>query len=479
MGQNKTLGMLGVLGGAVLKGTTTIVGKTAEKAGEISDTVQEDRRKYSFIKEQNEENKRLMEKSTEAYRRTEIILHQEAEQLDHIRGQIIRDFKEIHTILSAEQHAAAQAERNIRDIDGLNMSTSLFAGVAGGGLAAGTVVGLVATFCTAGTGAAISGLSGTYAVNATLAALGGGTLAAGGMGITGGIVVASSLFALPALTVGGAIVHKKIAEMEQKTHETTELVRQAVEENRRLSERNLAAADRLRSVFSVGVSITFFLRFLRQRLHNAPQAVQPKLQTVVRAAEEKLGKMYLTLKPLEENGDSRFVAEETLRDIEEDCRTLECILWSDEPTVYNGRNSTEAFRKIYEDAREYIYLSFPWYNNFCVEQDIALMQAAAKRGVRIFIYYGIGDRDERAKKTERAIARIKETLPADAVHFYRQNSHMKIAVCERYVIHGSQNLMTYRYDSNRADQRAEVTVKTTSISFVEEMKNLIVQQERQ
>ena len=135
MGQNKTLGMLGVLGGAVLKGTTTIVGKTAEKAGEIYDTVQEDRRKYSFIKEQNEENKRLMEKSTEAYRRTEIILHQEAEQLDHIRGQIIRDFKEIHTILSAEQHAAAQAERNIRDIDGLNMSTSLFAGVAGGGKA--------------------------------------------------------------------------------------------------------------------------------------------------------------------------------------------------------------------------------------------------------------------------------------------------------------------------------------------------------
>ena len=476
MGKNSTLALLGILGGAVVKGTVAIAGKTAQTVGELRDTVQEDRRKYAFIKKQNEENKRLMEASIAKYRETEIILRQEAEQLDRIRAQIIRDFQAIHTLLRVEQHATAQAERNIRDIDDMNLSTSLFAGVAGGGIAAGTVVGLVAAFCTAGTGAAISGLSGMYAVNATLAALGGGTLAAGGMGITGGIVVASSLFVLPALAVGGGIAHKKIAEMEQKTHETMAFVRQAEEENRRLSARNLDAAAMLRHVYSVGVAITYFLQFLRRRMDSAPQSVRPKLGTVVRAAEEKLGQAYLTLRPLEDGGGGQCALDDTLRDIEEDCRTMEGILSLDEPTVYSGRNSTEAFRKIYEDAREYIYLSFPWYNDFCVRQDLEQMRAAVRRGVRIFIYYGIGSGDERAMKTERAIAHLKEHLPGDRVQFVRQNSHMKIAVCEQYVIHGSQNLMTYRYDPNRPDRRAEVTVKTVNKNFVEEMKNLIKRQ---
>ena len=62
---------------------------------------------------------------------------------------------------------------------------------------------------TSGTGAAISTLSGAAATNATLAWLGGGTLAAGGAGMAGGLMVLGGLVAGPALAVFGLVVGNK------------------------------------------------------------------------------------------------------------------------------------------------------------------------------------------------------------------------------------------------------------------------------
>lgn len=58
-------------------------------------------------------------------------------------------------------------------------------------------------FAAAGTGTAISSLSGAAATNATLAWLGGGTLASGGMGVAGGTIALGALAAGPALLVAG------------------------------------------------------------------------------------------------------------------------------------------------------------------------------------------------------------------------------------------------------------------------------------
>lgn len=62
---------------------------------------------------------------------------------------------------------------------------------------------LVGVLGTAGTGTAISSLSGAAAVNATLAWLGGGTLAAGGLGMTGGMIALAGIVAVPALLITG------------------------------------------------------------------------------------------------------------------------------------------------------------------------------------------------------------------------------------------------------------------------------------
>ena len=72
----------------------------------------------------------------------------------------------------------------------LSLGAGSVAGAASGGVAAYATFLAAASFGTASTGAAISGLSGIAATNATLALLGGGTLAAGGAMVLAGIVAA-------------------------------------------------------------------------------------------------------------------------------------------------------------------------------------------------------------------------------------------------------------------------------------------------
>lgn len=79
---------------------------------------------------------------------------------------------------------------------------------AGGGAVSGALTAFGAysgtmAFATASTGTAISTLSGAAATNATLAWLGGGTLASGGMGIAGGMMALSAIATGPALLVAG------------------------------------------------------------------------------------------------------------------------------------------------------------------------------------------------------------------------------------------------------------------------------------
>ncbi|WP_247217706.1 hypothetical protein [Synechococcus sp. C9] len=67
-------------------------------------------------------------------------------------------------------------------------------------------IGLVGLFGAASTGTAISSLSGAAAWNATLAALGGGSLAAGGGGMALGAAVLGGITVAPALLIGGFVL---------------------------------------------------------------------------------------------------------------------------------------------------------------------------------------------------------------------------------------------------------------------------------
>lgn len=85
-------------------------------------------------------------------------------------------------------------------------------GIAGGALTAFGAYNAAMMFGAASTGTAISSLSGAAATNATLAFFGGGSLAAGGAGMAGGVMVLGGLVAGPALLVMGLITGKKADE---------------------------------------------------------------------------------------------------------------------------------------------------------------------------------------------------------------------------------------------------------------------------
>ncbi|MEG2040792.1 MAG: hypothetical protein RR068_06765 [Hafnia sp.] len=86
--------------------------------------------------------------------------------------------------------------------DGIGaVSSGILTGIGAGGLA--TQIGF------ASTGTAISSLSGAAATNATLAWLGGGSLAAGGMGVAGGTAILGGAIAGPVIAVMGFSAARK------------------------------------------------------------------------------------------------------------------------------------------------------------------------------------------------------------------------------------------------------------------------------
>ena len=121
------------------------------------------------------------------------------------------DFKETEGL--DELHRLHIDEREFVEL----RSMANFAGSVAGGAVAGTAGGALAAFgaygaaqalAFASTGTAISALSGAAATNATLAFFGGGSLAAGGLGMTGGTMVLGGLVAGPALLVMGFVAGK-------------------------------------------------------------------------------------------------------------------------------------------------------------------------------------------------------------------------------------------------------------------------------
>ena len=110
----------------------------------------------------------------------------------------------------------------LKSLGGTGGSVAGGAGV--GALTAIGAYGLVGAFGTASTGAAIGGLNGAAASSAILAWLGGGSLAAGGLGMMAGTVVLGGIVAAPAIVAFGLF----------KKHEADKLEKEVVRKIQKL-----------------------------------------------------------------------------------------------------------------------------------------------------------------------------------------------------------------------------------------------------
>ncbi|MCB5167694.1 hypothetical protein LG634_23040 [Streptomyces bambusae] len=136
---------------------------------------------------------------------------------------------------ASSEPAVADVElRALQDAAVAAVASVAAGAVAGAGVGAVTFAA-VGAFATASTGAAISGLSGAAATSATLAWLGGGSLAAGGGGVAAGTMVLTAAIAAPALLVTGVLLEwrgRTVREEQQKVAKQIEEAEAALTEAR-------------------------------------------------------------------------------------------------------------------------------------------------------------------------------------------------------------------------------------------------------
>jgi hypothetical protein len=116
-----------------------------------------------------------------------------------------REFLESFDGTKPQQIGEYQADR----LDAIAIATGGVTAMKAGAIAGQSTAALVGLFGTASTGTAIGGLSGAAAHSATLAWLGGGSLATGGGGMALGSLVLGGIALGPALLVGGFILGSK------------------------------------------------------------------------------------------------------------------------------------------------------------------------------------------------------------------------------------------------------------------------------
>ncbi|HCE2428472.1 TPA: hypothetical protein NGU10_000886 [Vibrio parahaemolyticus] len=111
------------------------------------------------------------------------------------------------TLADFDDHALEEMKNEVSMLS--SSALGIGSGALGGGMAAFGAYSGTMILASAGTGTAIGSLSGAAATNATMAWLGGGTLASGGFGMAGGAVVLGTLAAGPALLIFGSVLGAK------------------------------------------------------------------------------------------------------------------------------------------------------------------------------------------------------------------------------------------------------------------------------
>lgn len=155
-------------------------------------------------------------------------------------GSQFEEFKKISAALLKELNRTGDREfkidipqHQLDKIDHLAMSTTAYLGKmvgagAAGAAAAYAVYGGVMAFAAASTGTSISALSGVAAYNATMAAIGGGSLAAGGFGMAGGAMVLGGVVAAPIIAIAGWAFASHAEEALSDAYKTRDEVKEAV-----------------------------------------------------------------------------------------------------------------------------------------------------------------------------------------------------------------------------------------------------------
>lgn len=423
------------------------------------------------------------------------------------RFQRLLKYEAIFSEVDVQEKISSQKTRNIK-VDGLrerpsefNGSNATLQGAAAGVATATAAVSATAMFATAGTGAAISGLHGAAAINATLAALGGGSLATGGFGIAGGLAVLGGLIVIPGIAVGGffwdsnvrkahvdAIKYSQEAMGKSKellrstakfknlvqvtmeaVHETTSLdgvldgilnlfeihiIAGEEDESKEISRTALGVTERLLNIALVTESGEVNLDASRElrELRNDMDRVKQRIGGYIAGLNER--RRVQSEKQIEE---ARKIAQENKDNL---------------VVVKPLRN--EELRKVFIDtfecAKQEICIMAPWMNNYVMNQDMfKRIESALRKGIKIRIVYGFGEpgsdkqgnkhANERCVRTETIAQHMQKIFATYNERFKMQksNTHGKMLICDDlYYVIGSFNFLSFSGEYTGDDNREEI-----------------------
>ena len=460
-----TKAMLGVLD----------AGAIAKK--KISDTIDK-KKEANRIREENE---RLLNESNNVYLQSALKLAAAAEELDKIKAKI----NEMLSVFGQESIRTVKIETIIKLAEQSNVYTdSAIKGIAAGLAAGVSTVGLVATFGTASTGTALSSLSGVALTHATLAAMGGGSIAAGGFGMAGGAVVLGTLFAVPTLAVGTYALIKNVDNNYEEALKQQEEVKKAIEINNERVKENEKARKLIMFMYDRGIEILFFYKTLLE--NSIARLNDSKIKIIIAESSEQVGKRYIELLPLIRSENETKLNDETKQMLNEISNNVDYMLSvanssQDVIEIYDSNGVIPVFEQVFNDASKFIYMTYPNYRKSVID-DLRLAEKiknALNKGVQIIICYGlIGNKKSFAKehnsysKTVEAIKYLKEKIgTAKEIEFRPCDSHRKICVCEKYALEGSHNIMSY--SPSERDNRCESTAKHISKHAVSKYAYLI------
>lgn len=215
-----------ILGGIAAAAAVAGVGsgiKGGMKMKDANDTMESAKRMQRRAINKFEENNKKTTKQMDSIGETELSIlssfEEFADLMENIQGR--PEFKKYSKEDIKLPEYTAEELREVSAGAGVLMGGlgGAAAGTAGGFAAAGATTSAVMALGTASTGTAIASLSGAAATNATLALLGGGTIAAGGGGVALGTAVLGGATLGVGLLVGGMIFNVTGSKLSEKADE--------------------------------------------------------------------------------------------------------------------------------------------------------------------------------------------------------------------------------------------------------------------
>ena len=374
-------------------------------------------------------------------------------------------------------------------------SSALLTSGLGAGLGVGAgAVGLMTAFGSAGTGAALSSLTGTAYIHATLAALGGGTLASGGFGMVGGAMVLGAAVLGPAVAIGAIIADDQIKNNHQKALKRRHEAEQLKKESKLLFNKLDEGIKNFRAInYNLHGASEFFQELINISLAAPILHFKDEYYKVLQETAAIL-LLYGNLSIVDEQKKVNEKINEQLSFVKEEfskCREhyyeyrvklspqYQTILDKLKNNKLKSIQNQEIPRTFYEalDIAQFeIDITAMRLNFKVVDPQLVLrFRTLLKNGVVIKILYGIGDiNDIKNLQTNDVIEKLKMEFK-DFPNFKvkHTNTHVKVFICDdKFFVSSSFNVLSnYNFKENKTNAWDEDGLMSNNKELIDEYRN--------